>query len=114
VGTIEKMLYGVIYKKAEELSLRIHAIGSVSDHVHIALSIPPKISVSECVKHFKGTSSYAINHMKGGDGSFRWQEGYGAVSISENALPIVIIYVKNQKIHHSDNSTLEYYEKIDE
>ncbi|HWP93097.1 MAG TPA: IS200/IS605 family transposase [Thermodesulfobacteriota bacterium] len=62
-GEREKMFYGVLYRKAEELGLKIHAAGNVDDHVHIVVSIPPKVSVSECVRQIKGASSYAINHM---------------------------------------------------
>ena len=42
VGEREKMFYGVIYQKAKELDLKIHAVGNVDDHVHIVVSIPPK------------------------------------------------------------------------
>lgn len=37
------MFYGVIYQKAKELDLRIHAVGNVDDHIHIVVSVPPKI-----------------------------------------------------------------------
>lgn len=57
------MFYGVLYKKAEELDLKVHSGGNIEDHVHIVLSIPPILAVAECVHHIKGSSSYAINHM---------------------------------------------------
>lgn len=72
---IEKVFYGVIYGKAKELDLKIHAAGNVEDHVHVVVSIPPKIAVADCVRHFKGASAYAINHMDGSDGQFKWQAG---------------------------------------
>jgi putative transposase len=43
---IEKVFYRVIYTKAEELDLKIHAAGNVEDHAHIVLSIPPKIAIA--------------------------------------------------------------------
>jgi putative transposase len=37
----EKMFYGVLYNKAQELGLIVHAAGNVEDHVHVVASIPP-------------------------------------------------------------------------
>lgn len=51
---VEKVLYGVIYRKAEELGLIIHAAGNADDHVHVVASIPPRLSVADCVRHLKG------------------------------------------------------------
>ncbi|HQX02020.1 MAG TPA: transposase, partial [Anaerolineales bacterium] len=62
-SNLEKIFYGVIYGKASDLNLKIHAAGNVEDHAHIVLSIPPKVSVADCVRHLKGGSTYAINHM---------------------------------------------------
>jgi len=66
----EKMFYGIVYKKADELEIKVHAAGNVEDHVHIVASIPPKLSVADCVRHLKGASAFAINHMEGSDGEF--------------------------------------------
>ena len=110
----EKMFYGVIYRKAKESDLKIHAAGNVDDHVHIVVSIPPKIAVADCVRHLKGASAYAINHMDGSDGQFKWQEGYGALSIGERSLETVMAYAANQKQHHKGRSTFMVYERIDE
>ena len=114
VGEREKMLYGVIYQKAKELDLKIHAVGNVDDHVHIVVSIPPKIAVADCVRHLKGASAYAINHMNGSDGQFKWQEGYGALSVGESSLETVMAYAANQKQHHKDRTMVDVYERIDE
>ena len=109
----EKMFYGVLYKKGEELGLIIHAAGNVEDHVHVVVSIPPKLAVADCVRHLKGASAYAINHMDGSDGKFKWQSGYGALSVGERSLETVMEYAAKQKEHHKNGTTNEYYEKID-
>lgn len=110
----EKVLFGVLYNKAKELGLKIHAAGNVDDHVHIVVSIPPKLSVADCVRHLKGASSFAINHLPGCDGEFKWQEGYGALSIGERSLESVMGYATRQKEHHQERSLTAIYEKIDE
>jgi hypothetical protein len=37
---------------------------------------------------------------------FRWQEGYGALTLCDEILPTVIAYVRNQKQHH-DHGALD-------
>lgn len=110
----EKMFYGVLYKKAEELGLKIHAAGNIEDHIHVVTSIPPILAIAECVRHLKGASAFAINHMDGSDGQFKWQGGYGALSVSENLLEIVKEYAAKQKEHHRDNTLNAAYERMDE
>lgn len=109
----EKMFYGVLYKKAEELGLKIHAAGNVDDHAHVVASIPPKLSIADCVRHLKGASAFAINHMDGSDGQFKWQAGYGALTIGEKSLEIVMEYAAKQKEHHKNGTVNDYYERID-
>ena len=112
-GAREKMFYGVLYRKAEDLGLIIHAAGNVDDHVHVVVSIPPKLSVAECVRKIKGASAYAINHMPGDDGQFQWQSGYGALTIGERSLETVMAYATKQKEHHRDKALLDIYERND-
>jgi putative transposase len=110
----EKMFYGVLYNKAEELGVKIHAGGNIEDHAHVVLSIPPLIAVAECVRQLKGASSFAINRMDGSDGQFKWQGGYGALSVGERSLETVIEYAAKQKEHHRNNKLIAVYERIDE
>jgi REP element-mobilizing transposase RayT len=108
------MFYGVLYKKAEELGLKIHAAGNIDEHVHVVLSIPPKIAVADCVRHLKGASAFAINHMVESDGQFKWQDGYGALSVGERSLKSVMKYAARQKEHHREKRLIEVYERLDE
>jgi len=110
----EKMIYSVLYRKADELGLKIHAAGNADDHIHVVISIPPKISVADCVRHLKGASAHAINKMPNNDGDFKWQEGYGALSVGERSLETVMAYVARQKEHHKNRSVLAVYERVEE
>ena len=110
----EKTIYGVLYRKADELGLKIHAAGNVEDHIHVAASIPPKIAVADCVRHLKGASAYAVNRMPKSDVDFKWQEGYGALSVGDHSLASVMAYVARQKEHHRDRSLISVYERVDE
>jgi putative transposase len=109
---LESQICGVILNKAGELGVIIHAIGCVADHIHVAASIPPRLSVADCIKHFKGASSYHVNHQLGAPGGFAWQEGYGALTFGERSLPDVIAYVREQKEHHGRQSVRPLYERV--
>ncbi len=110
----EKMFYGVLYQKAKELDLKVHAAGNTDDHVHIVVSIPPKLAVADCVRNIKGASAFAINRMDGSDGQFQWQEGYGALTLGERSLETVIDYATRQKEQHKKNTAIPIYERIEE
>ena len=110
----EKVLYGVLYNKAKELGVKIHSAGNADDHIHLVVSIPPSLAVSDCVRHLKGASAYAINHTSDGDGKFKWQEGYGALTIGEKSLKKVMAYAAQQKEHHQEKQIISYFEKDEE
>ena len=111
IGKNEKMFYGVLYNKAEDLGIKIHAAGNVEDHVHVVCSIPPTLCVADVVRRLKGASSYAINRMNHNH-RFKWQSGYGALSVSENDLEKVMAYAAHQKEHHRDRNIVMVYEEI--
>ncbi len=102
------------FTKAKELRLVLHATGIVADHVHVVASIPPVLSVAVCVKHLKGASSRAVHVQAGPGHPFRWQEGYGALSLGERSLATVIAYVQDQPRHHREGTTLPLYETTPE
>ena len=45
----EKDLYGYIRGKATALECIPHAMGGMPDHIHVAISIPPKLSVATMI-----------------------------------------------------------------
>ena len=105
----ENELYGYLRGKATALECIPHAIGGMSDHIHVAISIPPKLAVSTLIGKLKGSSSHHVNERYA-HGSFLWQAEYGVSSFSEKALNSIIHYINNQKQHHADrtlNVTLE-------
>ena len=107
---LEQVIHSSLYGKAKELGLIIHSVGNIEDHIHLVVSIPPTVLVSDCLRHFKGASSFTVNRMPGSHSHFKWQEGYGAISIGERSLANVIAYVKNQKQHHRDKTEIDSYE----
>lgn len=108
----ESELYNYIIGKADFLNCITHAIGGIEDHIHIVVSIPPTMAVSEFVKKIKGSSSHHLNHTNTTTSQkFIWQEGYGVFSLGSKQVDDAVNYVKNQKIHHSQGTTNSYLEQ---
>ncbi len=99
----EKDLYGYIWGKATALGCIPHAINGMSNHSHVAISIPPKLSVATLIGQLKGSSSHHVNERYL-NGAFAWQAEYGVLSFSEKSLSRVVDYIKNQKKHHAENT----------
>ena len=99
-----------------DLDLIPHAEGFMPDHVHLAVSIPPKVAVSEAVRRLKGASANAVNAR--GDGvrseDFRWQGDYGAFSFGDSALERVVDYVQNQRELHAAGRLWAKLEQADD
>jgi putative transposase len=93
----------------------VHAIGMMPDHVHLAVSIPPRLSIAALARELKGSSSHLLNHdaKMASDGSFAWQAEYGVVSFGERSLADVVAYVSNQPQRHADRLEWPTFERIE-
>ena len=58
---IEKVLFQTAKDKSQSLGCPVHAINGVEDHVHVAVSVVPKIAVSEWVRNIKGIKAHEVN-----------------------------------------------------
>jgi putative transposase len=89
-----------------------HEVNGTETHVHLVVSIPPTLLISEYIGQLKGGSSYAVNQMfPAREERFAWQIGYGVVSFGTRELEWVIRYVQNQKEHHAKNTTHDRLER---
>jgi putative transposase len=102
----EKAILWSLERTFEDIEAIPHAVGVMPDHVHVAVSVPPKISPSELARRLKGGTSRAVNERvdRRGQPPFAWQGEYAVLSFGEQALPTVIAYVTNQKTHHAENT----------
>ena len=90
-----------------------HDIGGTEDHVHLVVSIPSTLLISEWIGRLKGASSHYINSEIANRKLLEWQTGYGVVSFGTRDLPWVINYVRNQKQHHARGTTQDRLERIE-
>jgi REP element-mobilizing transposase RayT len=93
----------------------VHAIGIMPDHVHLAVSIPPRLAVSTFVRQLKGSSSHLLNHAARDDrdDDFGWQREFGVVTFGERSFPDVVAYVENQRQRHADNLAWPIFERTE-
>ena len=100
-----KYMSGVI----KSIKAKLFLVKGPSDHVHIALSMNPDVSVSDCARTIKANTSRWIHQRFGGLRDFTWQEGYSAFSVSKSNIKSVVKYIENQREHHK---TISFEEEL--
>lgn len=95
---------GGIVKGLEAMPL---AIGGISDHVHLLVSLKSKHRLDDFLRELKANSSGWVH--KELTKNFQWQVGYGAFSVSPNSIGGVKKYILNQAKHHQGKSFEEEY-----
>jgi putative transposase len=91
----------------------LHAIGGTDDHVHLAVTVPPTLLVSEWIGEMKGASAHYVNRNLANRKVLEWQSGYGVVSFGTKATPWVIRYIENQREQHARRTTHERLERVE-
>lgn len=100
-----KYMTGVI----KSIETKLFLINGPSDHVHIALSTKPDISISDCVRAIKANTSRWIHQRFEESRDFAWQEGYSAFSVSKSNIQSIVTYIQNQREHHK---TITFEEEL--
>ena len=108
----ERELYAYIMGYVNNHKGKLYRIGGMPDHVHMLLSIPPEIAVSEFVRGLKyATSAWLKQNPKFPfyDG---WGDGYAAFTYSKDQIAVVKQYIMNQKEHHKVVTFADEYRKF--
>lgn len=90
-----------------------HEVGGTETHVHLAVSIPPTLLISEFIGRLKGGCSHEVNQALG-DKCLQWQTGYGVVTFGTRDLDWVKQYIVNQKEHHAEQRVYDRLERAEE
>ena len=85
---------------ARQNDLKAVEIGGTEDHVHILLSMPASVPIAKAMQLIKGGASKWVHETFPEFRLFRWQEEYGAFSVSVSQLDVVTRYIKGQAEHH--------------
>jgi REP element-mobilizing transposase RayT len=75
-------------------------VGGCDDHIHALFTLSRNHSIADIVKEIKRTSSAWIKTIERRYSKFRWQNGYGAFSVSQSHVARVERYIMNQERHH--------------
>jgi REP element-mobilizing transposase RayT len=108
----EQSIHRSIAATTEELKAKVLAIGGIDDHIHLLVQLPTTLSIAELVQRGKGSSAHLATHAFTTATSFKWQPGYGAVSVSPRHIDQVTRYIANQRQHHAANTLLPLLEDI--
>ena len=93
----------VIKETCEQMECELLEFGGEGDHIHLMVSVHPKVAVSNLVGKLKGKSSYMIRREyweqvknKLWSDHF-WSPSYCVFSFGGASLDVVKKYIKNQK-----------------
>jgi putative transposase len=116
-GKIKNDIGKILRTLCERKGVEIIEAEACSDHIHMLVSIPPKISVSSFMGYLKGKSSLMIfdRHAnlkyKYGNRKF-WAEGYYVDTVGKNKKKIEE-YIRNQIKEDMINDKMTIKEYID-
>ncbi|HTB95697.1 MAG TPA: IS200/IS605 family transposase [Terracidiphilus sp.] len=96
---IQAQLWAYIGGIARQHGWKALGVGGVEDHMHILLSLPTSVPVSDAMRVIKSNSSGWMREECGRK-SFEWQEGFGAFSIGQSQVESTLTYIARQKEHH--------------
>ena len=116
-GKIKKDIGEIIRKLCEQKGVEIIEAEACKDHIHLLVSIPPYISVTQFMGYLKGKSSLMIfdRHAnlkyKYGSRTF-WRRGYYVDTVRRNKR-VIAEYIKNQLEEDFANDQITIKEYVD-
>ena len=111
---VEPVIHDLLRSKVIGLGATIFALNGMEDHVHLVLSVPPKLALADFIGKVKGASSARFNKSGVLNRPFKWQEEYAILSFDTKRLPQYVAYVQNQKAHHARGELIPMLERTGE
>ena len=109
---IEPHLHSFMISLSASLGSFMHKIGGTEDHVHLFLTLPRVLAMSDLLEQVKKNSSRWIKTQGGKYSSFSWQKGYGVFSVSMSNYTSIADYIANQREHHKKYSFQDEFRKL--
>ena len=103
-------LFAYLGGLTRELKGKAYGINGTNDHVHMLISLPPNVSISDALRFIKANSSGWVRGKW--KRAFAWQLGYGAFSVSKSNVPGVLKYIANQETHHRRVAFRDEFEEL--
>ena len=97
--------YAIIQQQCKRMKVEILAVGGISDHVHVLVTLPTTLCVADFMEAVKGISANAVNKAyESLSFSFKWQGGYGFNTVSASHVRMIRSYIEKQTLHHAEGS----------
>ena len=102
VGEVGETVRDLLRRISSELEMRIISGKVAPDHVHLFVSYPPDLSISDMMQKLKGKSAHllydALPHIrKKFWGGHFWARGYCAISSGNITDEMIQQYIENQE-----------------
>ena len=112
-----QVLIGAVAERTRELIREICKANEVEiikghvskDHIHLFVSVPPKLSISKLLQYLKGKTSHKLlfefKHLQRQFwGKHIWARGYFAVTSGNVTDEVIIQYIENQDLEDKDDN----------
>ncbi|MCC6123842.1 MAG: IS200/IS605 family transposase [Pirellulales bacterium] len=109
---IRDELFRLLGHHASAIDCQPARVGGWIDHVHVLCGLARTMTVAQLIEHVKTESSKRIKDRAADLSSFRWQNGYGAFSVSQSNVDQVIEYIDGQAKHHGKMSFQDEFRLI--
>ena len=111
--SVEPLVHRFLRQKIMNMpGVFVHAIGGTETHVHLVVTVPPTLLISDFIGQIKGASSHEANQQSvSRETVLQWQNGYGVVSFGTKNLEWITQYVRNQRLHHAAADTHDRLER---
>ncbi len=110
-AAIQPQLHAYLAGTLNAIDCPALCVGGMPDHVHLFFRLARTTALSDAVKAAKVESSKWMKEQ-GGIGTFAWQAGYGAFSVSASQVETVTHYIRNQAEHHAERSFQEEFRRM--
>ena len=103
-----KYIWGIIKNKG----CKLYRINGYTDHIHILSDLHPSIALADFVRDIKAASSLWLKKNKNFPEFVKWNRSYGGFTITHFDRFRIIEYIKNQKIHHKKERSLNEFKRL--
>ncbi|MHC4696092.1 MAG: IS200/IS605 family transposase [Planctomycetota bacterium] len=87
-------------------------VNSVDDHAHVLCHLSKNNAACDLIQKVKTSTSKWLKTKGGILTKFRWQNGYGAFSVSPSQADSVRKYIEDQEIHHRKVSFQDEFRRL--
>ena len=97
---IRPSLHAYLAGACRAVGSEAYRVGGTDDNIHIACTLPRTITVSKLLEEIKKSSSAWMKTQGQDYVKFTWQAGYGAFSLGQSQMSVLLNYIEGQEEHH--------------